>query len=486
MNDSNLYKDIAERTGGDIYIGVVGPVRTGKSTFIHKFIETALLPAIDNEFDRARTTDEIPQSASGRTVMTTEPKFIPDESVKIKTEDGTELNIKLIDCVGYMIDGALGVYEDGIERSVMTPWSDTEMSFTEAAELGTSKVIGEHSTIGILVTTDGTIGEIERAAYVSAEERVVSELRALGKPFAIILNSREPESEEAQALAVSLEEKYKAPVALLNCTALNRDDVREILKLTLSEFPIKRMSFKLPPWITVLPKEHPERAKLISKIKSFTEKIEKLGDIDRAGAETEGIEKCSVSAKDGSALFELPATKEDFYAVMSEESGLTIPDDRALFASVLRLSEAEREFRKIEAALKDAREKGYGIVMPEPSEVMLEEPRLTKGAGGYGVRVAASADSIHMIKAGIKTELCPVVGTEEQTEEVVKYLLDEIASDPKKVWESNMFGKSLYDLVSDGLNSKLQNIPDDSREKIGETIERVVNEGANGLICILL
>ena len=486
MNENSIYKDIAKRTGGDIYIGVVGPVRTGKSTFIHKFLESAVIPNIEDDYDRTRTLDEMPQSASGKTIMTTEPKFIPDESVKITTDDGTELNVKMIDCVGFLVEGALGSEEDGSERMVLTPWSNEEIPFKSAAEIGTSKVIGEHSTIGILVTTDGTICDIPRENYIHAEERAAKELREIGKPFAIILNSKEPEGEAAHALAVSLEEKYGVPVALLNCIEINSDDIREILRMLLCEFPIKSLTFTLPSWCSELPSTHPLYLSVMNKIDAFTDRTEKFGDIEKTLEEFEGIRQVSLSAGEGIGKFEIPLSEEEYYSVMSEISGLDISDKKTLLSTVIRLAKTEKEYKKIEGALKDANEKGYGIVMPSHDKVKLEEPKVTKQAGGWGVKVSASAESIHMIKTGIRAELCPIVGTEEQTEEVVKYLMSELQDDPAKVWESNMFGKSLYDLVSDGMNAKLLNIPDESREKIGETLERVVNEGANGLICILL
>ena len=486
MKDNSIYKDIAKRTGGDIYIGVVGPVRSGKSTFIHKFLDSVVIPNIENEFDRARTVDEVPQSASGKTIMTTEPKFIPDESVKIKLGEDTEFNVKMIDCVGYIIDGALGSEEEGEARMVMTPWSEVAIPFEKAAEIGTGKVIGEHSTIGILVTTDGTICGIPRDNYIEAEERVAKELKELGKPFAIILNSANAGSEEAHNLAVMLEDKYGVPVALVNCTEINADDIREILRLVLSEFPVRSLTFKLPEWTEVLPETHPLHTRMMEKIENFAEKTDKLGDIETSLLNSEGIERVSVNAGDGTAEFEIPISKEEYYSVMTELTGLEVKDEKSLLSTMVRLGDVEREYKKVENALRDVREKGYGIVMPNPEELELEEPKLTKQSGGWGVKVSARAESIHMIKTGIRTELCPVVGTEEQTEEVVKYLLDELEADPKKVWESNMFGKSLYDLVNDGMNAKLTNIPEDSREKLGETLEKVVNEGANGLICILL
>ena len=486
MRDNSIYKDIAKRTGGDIYIGVVGPVRSGKSTFINKFLGSIVIPNIENEFDRSRTVDEIPQSASGRTIMTTEPKFVPDESVRIKIGDDTEFNVKMIDCVGYVIDGALGSEEDGEARMVMTPWSNEAMPFEKAAEIGTGKVITEHSTIGILVTTDGSISDIPRESYVDAEERVARELKEIGKPFAIVLNSANPENEDTRNLAISLEEKYGVPVALLNCTAINAEDIREILGLVLSQFPVRSLTFTLPAWTEVLPENHPLHNEILEKVARFAESTDKLGDIDSSLLESDGIERVSVNAGDGTAEFDIPLSDEDYYRVMSAETGFNITDEKALLSTMIRLASVDREYKKVEGALLDVQEKGYGIVMPRSDELVLDEPKLTKQSGGWGVKVSASAEAIHMIKTGIRTELCPVVGTEEQTEEVVKYLLDEFEEDPKKVWESNMFGKSLYDLVNDGMNAKLVNIPDDAREKLGETLERVVNEGANGLICILL
>ena len=486
MADTTIYQDVKERTGGDIYIGVVGPVRTGKSTFIQKVLDTLVIPNINNEYDKARATDSTPQSASGKTIMTTEPKFIPDESVKIKCEDGTELNVKMIDCVGYLIPGALGAEEDGNTRMVQTPWSENSIPFKEAAELGTSKVIGEHSTIGILVTTDGSFGELPREAYVEAEERVAEELNSLGKPFAILLNSQSPESEESIRLAHELEKKYSAPVALLNCMELSAADVKEILKLVLAEFPITSLTFNLPKWTSALPENHRLYSELLNKISTFSDSVSTLGDASRGAESFEDFVPVTLSAKDGVGIFDSPLSDEEYYDVMKEITGFDISDKLSLFETMKSLSQTERKYKKIESALNDANEKGYGIVMPAPDELILDEPRLTKQSGGWGVKVSARAKSIHMIKTDIKTELCPVVGTEEQSEEVVKYLLGELEAEPEKVWESNMFGKSLYDLVSDGMNAKLENIPEPSREKLGETLERVLNEGANGLICILL
>ena len=480
-----IYEDIAKRTGGDIYVGVVGPVRTVKSTFIHKFLETTVLPCIENEFDRERTLDQMPQSGSGRTVMTTEPKFVPDEAVRISPTDGISLNVKLVDCVGYMGEGALGGEENGEERMVLTPWSEKPMSFSEAAELGTAKVIGEHATVAMLVTTDGTIADIPRENYLSAEERVVRELRECGKPFAIILNSASPESEEAHALAHTLEEKYSAPVALVSCPDLCGEDIREILGLVLSEFPVKEINFRLPEWTAALPREHRLKSEILDRISSFVEEVESIGDIER-GNSAFGFEALEIDAGDGVAELRVPIDSAEYYRALSELSGEKVENEEELFSLFGKLSEIKRRYEKVEKALSDVEEKGYGIVMPTISELKLEEPRLVKQAGGYGVKMTAHADSIHMIKTGIKTDLCPVVGSEEQSVEVVKFLSEEFADNPEGVWSYNMFGKSLYDMVTDGMEAKLDHMPDESREKLGETIGKIINEGSNGLICILL
>ena len=484
--EQSIYRDIAKRTGGDIYVGVVGPVRTGKSTFIRRFIDSVVIPGIENEDERGRALDQMPQSADGKTIMTTEPKFVPDESVKIKVADDVELNVKLIDCVGYMVDGALGTEEEGEARMVMTPWSKTAIPFSEAAELGTKKVISEHSTIGMLVTTDGSITDIPRESYVAAEERVAAELKALGKPFALVLNSKNPRGQEAQNLARELEEKYSVPVALVCCPELNSEDVKEILGLVLNEFPVRSLSFAIPEWCEALADEHPLREELYRKIDEFTDGISKFGDVSRALSGRDDVVLCSLSAGDGTGELTLPLSEETFFTTLSQVCGMDLSDNKKLFSTLTELCSVKRKYDKIEKALTDAEEKGYGIVMPTPEELSLEEPRVVRQSGGWGVKVTAHAESIHMIKTGIKTDVCPVIGTEEQSEEVLKFLEDEFNTSPERIWESNMFGKSLYDLVKDGMNAKLLHMPDESREKLGQTLERIINEGSNGLICILL
>lgn len=480
-----IYEDILKRTGGDVYVGVVGPVRTGKSTFIHKFMEEAVLPAISNEFDRERAMDQSPQSGSGRTVTTTEPKFVPDEAVRITPCDGISLNVKLIDCVGYMVNGALGSEEDGRDRMLRTPWSEEPMPFARAAELGTEKVIGEHSTIAILVTTDGSIADIPRESYVEAEERVVRELRECGKPFAIVLNSAEPDSDAARVLAEELEKKYSAPVALVSCAELNADDIREILGLVLYEFPVKEIRFRIPEWTAALPKDHRLKREIIDKISAFSDAVRCIGDVERM-RDSFGFPLGEIDAGVGTAELTVPVEREEYYRVLSEAAGEDVSDEGALLGLLLRLTDVKHRYDRVEQALCDVEAKGYGIVMPEPSELKLDEPQLVRQANGYGVKMTAHADSIHMIRTAIKTELCPVVGSEEQSTEVMKFLSDEFSENPEGVWSYNMFGRSLYDMVTDGMEAKLENMPDESREKLGQTLGKIINEGSNGLICILL
>ncbi len=487
MADVSIYEQMAKRTGGEIYIGVVGPVRSGKSTLIGRFLDNIILPGIENPYDRERTKDSTPQSASGKTVMTTEPKFVPDEAVKIRISDtNTELNVKLIDCVGYMIDGAIGTHEDGAPRMVSTPWSEEPIPFETAAEIGTRKVIAEHSTIGLLVTADGSFGEIPRESYIEAEEKVARELSEIKKPFAIVLNSATPESSEARALAAELEEKYSAPVALVSCPSLDSADVTEILSLILREFPVSELNFELPAWTSVLDNSHPIISKVIARIKEISGSIKKFGDLSDLGKDATDIRVLESNSADGSAVIQVILPIADYYGVISEFCKKDIKSEAELVAAIAELSRIESEYKKIEAALADVNEKGYGIVMPKPEEMHFEEPMLVKHANGYGVKIGARAESIHMIRARIRTELSPVVGSKEQTEEVIQNLTSEYEENPQKLWESNMFGKSLYDLMSDGLEGKLEHMPEESREKLGQTLEKIINEGSNGLICILL
>ncbi len=490
--EHSIYKDISERTGGDIYIGVVGPVRSGKSTFIKRFMQTVVLPNIEDGYSKERARDEMPQSAAGKTVMTTEPKFVPDEAVEIKIDNNISMRVKMIDCVGYIVSEALGTLENGQQRMVHTPWQNEPMPFVEAAEYGTEKVIKDHSTIGMMITTDGTIGEISRESYIPAEERVVAELKEIGKPFAIVLNSAHPAAEESIALAYELEEKYGAPVALVNCLELDFDDISHILELVLHEFPVSEIKFSLPSWISALDPMHPIKVSLREAISSVAGNINKIGDISGAAealCDNQYIKEFNINdinLGNGVANIELCFPDTLYYSVLSEISGFGITSEEQLISLLRELYAMKSQYERVAGALEMADEKGYGIVMPTIDELRLEEPQIVKQNGGYGVKLRASAESIHMIRANIETEINPIVGTEQQSEELVKYMLNEFESEPAKIWSSNMFGKSLYELVNEGLHSKLEHMPDESRTKIAETLERIINEGSNGLICILL
>lgn len=492
MAEHSIYRDIAERTGGDIYIGVVGPVRTGKSTFIKRFMESLVLPNMEDAYSRDRARDEMPQSAAGKTVMTTEPKFVPDEAVTIQIDDCASLRVKMVDCVGYIVSEALGTIENGQPRMVHTPWQEEPMPFVEAAEMGTERVIREHATIGMLITSDGTIGEISRESYLPAEERIVDELKSLGKPFAMILNSADPTSEKAVSLAYELEEKYQVPVALVSCIDLDAEDIRHILELVLNEFPVSEIKIQLPGWIEALDRSHPIQASLRATVCQCADRVHRTGDIKNAFADLNHndyvkeatIEEINLGC--GNAMIQVKLKDPLYYSVISEMTGLQIPNESALLAVLKDLSAMKSQYDRVTEALSMAEEKGYGIVMPTVEELRLEEPEIVKQSGGYGVKLSASAQSIHMIRANIETEINPIVGTEQQSEDLIRYLLKEFEEDPTKIWESNVFGKSLYELVNEGLHTKLEHMPEESRTKLSETLERIINEGSGGLICIIL
>jgi len=494
MNEQSIYQDIASRTGGDIYVGVVGPVRSGKSTFIKKFMEELVLPNIAEGYSRERAIDELPQSAAGKTVMTTEPKFVPEEGVKINIDGGkTNMNVRLVDCVGYMHKDALGATENGSPRMVKTPWSEEEMEFSAAAEFGTRKVIREHSTIGIVVTTDGTIGEISRKSYEEAERRVIEEMKASGKPFAIVLNSADPMSDEAEKTAIELEETYSAPVALVNVLRINSEDIKHILGLVLDRFPVTEVKVKFPDWINVLEDSHPVKASVMASLRDCAAKTENVGNVSGAFFEMKNNEYVknvlpeNINMGDGSAAFSIELADGLYYDIIKQLTGFEISGEREMLSLLEDLSEMKRKYEKVRDALDMANECGYGIVMPGVEDLVLEEPQITGGSpSGCGVRLKASAQSIHMIRANIETEINPIVGTEQQSRELVSHIMKEFEEDPKRVWESNMFGKTLYELVNDGLRSKLEHMPDESRQKLSETLERVINEGSGGLICIIL
>ncbi len=492
MANTNIYQDIAARTGGDIYIGVVGPVRTGKSTFIKKFMEALVLPNISDPYEKDRAVDELPQSAAGRTIMTTEPKFIPNEAVQVELQENASFRVRLIDCVGYIVPDALGYIENNQPRMVRTPWFEDPVPFNMAAEMGTQKVIREHSTIGLVITTDGTIGEIERDGYLEAEERVVRELKALDKPFVVLVNSAVPRSTETAELCNELRAKYEVPVIAMDCMNLSEKSVRKILENILFEFPIREMGIKMPAWINFLEEDHPIRAGIMEDLCNTARELQKIRQVDRLIEhlkENELITDADIDCVElGCGRVEIHATlpQDLFYKILSESTGLTVENEGDLIAVLSELSRSKQQFDKFSAAFTEANLKGYGVVTPGIGELSLEEPEITKQGGRYGVRLKASAPSYHIIKATIETEVAPIVGSEKQSEDLVKYLLTEFETDPQKIWDSNIFGKSLHELVTEGLHTKLNHLSDDSRLKLQETLERITNEGSGGLICIIL
>ena len=492
MENLNLYQDIAKRTDGDIYVGVVGPVRTGKSTFIKKFMDLLVIPNIDNEYKKERAKDELPQSAGGKTIMTTEPKFVPNEAIEITLDNNLKFKTRLVDCVGYLVDNAIGYLEDDMPRMVKTPWSDEEIPFETAAEIGTKKVIQEHSTIGILVTTDGSITDIPREDYIKAEERVVKELKELNKPFIILLNSDSPNSDFARELSSKLSDKYGTTVIPINCEELSIDDINNMFSKILYEFPVEQVNFKFPKWIDGLDFEHPLKSELYNQIKSAFCDVNVLKEVSSCVdniKQTEIIDNTSIeNIQLGSGIVNVSITLKDelFYKVLSEISGVSIANEGDLFSIISDLSKTKKEYDKIACALDEVNRKGYGIVTPSIDELILDEPEMVKQGSRFGVKLRANAPSIHMIKANIQTEVSPIVGSEKQSEELVNYLLSEFENDPKKIWESNIFGKSLHELVNEGLQTKLAKMPEDAQIKLQETLERIVNEGSGGLICIIL
>ena len=492
MADTSIYRDIEARTGGDIYIGVVGPVRTGKSTFIKKFMDVLVLPNIKEQYIKERATDELPQSSAGRTIMTTEPKFIPENAASICLDDNAHLNVRLIDCVGYIVPSSLGYIEENNPRMVRTPWYDEEIPFNMAAEIGTKKVINEHSTIGLVITTDGSIGEIPRNEYEEAEKRVINELTAINKPFVVMLNCKEPSSEEAKQLSERLSGEYGVAVMPVNCLELTEDDIKEILRKILYQFPVKEVTITLPAWINSLPLEHPLRAGLNEAVKTASLGISKIKDLPvlekalKDNKNAENVKLGNINLGLGSAEYSFSVARELFYSVITENTNLKIRDDRDLMDTLNELSVIKEEYMRVKNALDEVEATGYGIVMPRIDELSLDEPEIMHQGGRYGVRLRASAPSIHMMKANITTEVNPIVGSEKQSEDLIKYLLSEFEDDKTKLWGSNIFGKSLHELVNEGLNTKLARMPGDARLRIQETVERVINEGCNGLICIII
>ena len=490
--NASIYQDIQQRTGGDIYIGVVGPVRTGKSTFIKRFMDTLVIPNIEEDSKRERATDELPQSASGRTIMTTEPKFIPEDAVEINLPDNAHFTVRMIDCVGYIVPSSLGYIENDQPRMVKTPWFNEEIPFNMAAEIGTQKVINEHSTIGLVVTTDGSISDIPRDEYAEAEERVVSELKALNKPFIVLLNSTQPESQSVAEMGRELAEKYDVPVMPVNCLELDEEKIKSILAKILFEFPLKEVCIDLPGWLTSLDKNHWLKREVFDYISNSAQNLTKVRDVSKFAANMSDCQyidyahMCSMSLSQGSAEICAVIENSMFYKILAENTGLEIDTQEDLMQSVTELAKTKKAYDRIKDALDEVESTGYGIVMPTMEELSLEEPEIMRQGGKYGVRLKASAPSIHMMKANINTEVAPLVGSESQSEDLVMYLLKEFEENPTKIWDSNIFGKSLHELVNEGLHNKLFRMPTDARLKLQETLEKVINEGCSGLICIIL
>ena len=492
MQAYDVYKDISERTGGDIYIGVVGAVRTGKSTFIRNMMDLLVLPRIQDAHEKQRITDELPQSGAGRTIMTTQPKFVPGEAVSVDIDGRAELRIRMVDCVGYLIPGALGQNEEDAPRMVKTPWYDHDIPFEQAAEIGTKKVIDEHATIGVVLTTDGSIAGIPRENYIAAEERVVSELKQIGKPFVVVLNSASPHSLEAQALKNQLSEKYGVSVVLMDVLNMGRDDVNLLLSDILYEFPVRKVNYAVSGWLCSLDPDHWLFREILQKVEAAAEQVTAMKDFRHLlepFEEEAYIRRVSIDEilpGEGSILIDMDLKQELFYQILGQECGCEIQDDGHLMELIKELMYAKQQYDRMEGALREVENTGYGIVRPTMEEMTLEEPEMVKQGSRFGVRLKASAPSLHLIRVDVETEVSPIVGTESQSREFVGYLMEEFQQDPGKLWETDLFGKSIYTIVQEGLAGKMASIPDEAREKLREAMGRMINEGDAGVLCILL
>jgi len=488
----DIYKDIAERTDGDIYAGVVGPVRTGKSTFIKRFMELLVIPNIENRHKKERAKDELPLSGAGKTIMTTEPKFVPNEAVELTINQNVMFKVRMVDCVGYLVQGALGHEENSIPRMVTTPWYDKEIPFEEAAEIGTRKVITDHSSIGLVVTTDGSITDIDRSNYIKAEERVIWELRELGKPFVIILNSKHPNLDSTIALRENLQSKYGVSVVAMDCLNMGVEDIEKVFEKLLFEFPVKEVTINLPKWIEGLPKKHWIKINILNALKETIEDLRKLNEVSsflNPLKELDIVKNVNlVEIKLGEGIVESEIIIDDglFYSVLKDMTGYSIEGDYQLLGLVSKLADTKRKYDKIEKALVEAKEIGYGLVSPSLEELELAEPEIYRQGSRFGVKLKAKAPSLHVLRADIATEVSPLIGTEKQSEELIQYLLSEFEGEPSKIWQSNLFGKSLYDLVNEQLQGKLGTMPEDARQKLRRALERIINDGSGGLICIII
>jgi stage IV sporulation protein A len=490
--ERDIFQDIAQRTGGDIYVGVVGPMRTGKSTFIRRFMELFVLPNITDEYDKERAVDAMPQAGAGKTIMTVEPKFVPEDAVQIDIKDNLRLNVKVVDCTGYPVEGVQGYMEDNEPRMVRTPWFDDPIPFIQAAEVGTEKVIVDHATIGIVVSTDGTIVDIPRENYVEAEREIVQKLIDLGKPFVIVLNTVDPYSKEVSDLATDMEGEYGVPVIPANCQELNHDDITLVMEQVLYEFPVKEMAVRVPKWVQTLGSSHWLKSELDADIRDAVSLVKRVRDIDdcvmRLGA-SEYVSKIQVekvNMSDGTAMLNLETTEDAFLTVVGEKAGFHIDDKADVLNLVGELSVAKKTYEKFELALRELEETGYGIVEPTLDDMSFEEPEMVKQGRNYGVRLRAMGPVIHLIRTDVETAVNPTIGSAEQGEELVNYLMEKFEDDPAKIWATDLFGKPLRDLVLEGINGKVSRMPESARAKMQETLSRVVNEGSGGLICIIL
>lgn len=491
MERFEIYEDIKQRTNGDIYIGVVGPVRSGKSMFISQFMQNLVIPNIDNKQTKDRAIDELPQSAEGKTIMTTQPKFVPAQAVEINV-DNINMKVRMVDCVGYFVSGAMGHEEDNKPRLVKTPWSEKELPFEDAAEIGTNKVISEHSTIGIMMTTDGSITDLPRSAYVEAEEKVIKQLKQTHKPFVMLVNSTNPTGEETKKLTASLAQKYNVTALAVNVKQLTNVDIENILEKVLLEFPIKSLKVKMPQWLRALEPNDAIIQSIINEVKKFGDGAEKIGQIDKTNVaflESDDFEPLTVGSikmGEGTIEFDVKPRQSLFYKVLSRQCGTQIKDDYHLVRYIKELAFAKQEYDKLSLALEQVNENGYGIVVPKLDSMILENPQVVKQGGRYGVKIKATAPSLHIMKVDVETEVNPLVGTEDQSKDLVTYLQNEFEENPDAVWQTNMFGKTLHDLVSEGMTNKIKAMPTEAQRKMRKTLGRIVNEGKGGIICILL
>ncbi len=491
MEQFSVYKDIKARTGGEIYLGVVGPVRTGKSTFIKRFMELLVLPAMEDEHLKNQTRDELPQSSGGKTIMTTEPKFIPKEAAKLKLDDGIEAKVRLIDCVGFMVDGAAGHIENQQERLVKTPWYEYQIPFTKAAEIGTRKVITDHSTIGVVVTTDGTIGDLKREAYIPAEERTVEELKAIGKPFLVLLNSTRPYSEETENLAKEMEKKYDVTVLPVNCEQLKKEDIFRILERILKEFPVTQLNFFIPKWLEILSSDHWLKAGVIQTVKELLGKVTQMKDITESLLDVvtdtiRGMKADRMDLSDGTVSVNVDVNDSYYYQILSDYVGLPIEGEYQLMQTLSSLAKMKQEYEKVQNAISQVRLRGYGVVTPERSEILLDEPQVIRHGNKYGVKMKAEAPSINMIKAHIETEIAPIVGSQQQAEDLISYIKQNAKESDDGIWNTNIFGKSIQQIVEDGIQAKVSQVTEDCQMKLQDTLQKIINDSNGGMICIII